>query len=98
MFAGVLRSELLRQWRAAGLNSALNDKEIGAIVRAVQLALAHPSPEMLHAGWGHHLNLTAKLGVEFATDDYHRLIAAAFNDDGSERGETHHRLGLPGSG
>ncbi|WP_460449999.1 hypothetical protein [Alsobacter sp. SYSU BS001988] len=73
-----LTHEFARQLRAIGRRSALSDQELQALVRAVRLTLAAPSPAMLRAGWGHHLNLTDELGLEFAQDDYSRMMEAAF--------------------
>jgi hypothetical protein len=73
-----LTNEFARQLRAIGRRSALSDKEMQALVRAVRLALATPTDAMLRAGWGHHLNLGNELGAEFAHDDYQRMIESAF--------------------
>ncbi|GGH21955.1 hypothetical protein GCM10007036_26630 [Alsobacter metallidurans] len=76
---GALQDELTRQLRAIGRRGDLTEPELRAIMRAVRLALQDPSPEMLRAGWGGHLNLASELGEQFARDDYARLVEAALD-------------------
>ena len=73
--------EITRHLRRCEGVSTLDDAAVRAVTRAVRLALSEPTPAMLRAGWGSHLNLDSELGQDFARDDYCRLIEAVFADN-----------------
>ncbi|WP_406857206.1 hypothetical protein ABEG18_06125 [Alsobacter sp. KACC 23698] len=88
MNRNLIRSEVLRQFRLHDCRVELDEAALDALMRAVRIALLRPSPEMLKAGWGHHLNLESELGREFAADDYDRVIAALFDAPAPSVAET----------